>query len=73
MENETKTKKILEKTYNCGNCALIHFDHMDKYEDQKCDGLGRFDQLPVNTGLKENILKYDLRGVCEYWQERKLR
>ena len=69
MTNETQTKQLLEKTYSCGNCALNHFSHDDKEEKQRCYGVGRFYELPMNHDLKFFIEKYDLKGICEYWQE----
>jgi len=71
MTNETKTKQLLEKTYSCGNCAIYHFSHDAIEEKRRCQGVGRFNELPINQDIKFFIEKYDLKGVCEYWQEGK--
>lgn len=68
---ESTMKKNLEEMFNCGNCSYTCFDPNDTDEKRKCSGDGRFNELPVNSGIKYLIEKYDLKNVCKYWRDRK--
>jgi hypothetical protein len=63
-------KKVLGKEYNCGACLYLGYDCMDKKELERCFIAGRYKDFPKNKEVKTLIERYNLKGVCEYWQSR---